>query len=301
MKKIIRLLLVCLVLGGGGFYLWSTQFKANLSEIGVAKHQSKLDLTKPVHSQTILLKNLSTKETLVEQNESKIVEIASLTKLITAYLLLEYESDLTKKITIDQRIIDELISEGASLSGYKGEDEITIEDLVYGIILPSGGDAALVAANYVSGSESAFVDEMNNLASKLEMKDTHFKNATGLDAKKHYSTAEDLSKFMEVALKNEDFKKVVTTTTYQTEGTSYTPEGYYLESTLLKDSADLSLSNGEILGGKTGYAKKAGQCLISFADIDGEIYMLITTGADGNPFTEQYNMSDARAIYESIV
>ncbi|MFW8053427.1 D-alanyl-D-alanine carboxypeptidase family protein [Vagococcus fluvialis] len=301
MKKIIRLLLVCLVLGGGGFYLWSTQFKANLSETGVAKNQSKLDLTKPVHSQTILLKNLSTKETLVEQNVSKTVEIASLTKLITAYLLLEYESDLTKKITIDQRIIDELISEGASLSGYKGEDEITIEDLVYGIILPSGGDAALVAANYVSGSESAFVDEMNTLASKLEMKDTHFKNATGLDARKHYSTAEDLSKFMEVALKNDAFKKVVTTTTYQTAGTSYTPEGYYLESTLLKDSTDLSLSNGEILGGKTGYTKKAGQCLISLAEIDGDTYMLITTGADGNPFTEQYNMSDARSIYEAII
>ena len=82
---------------------------------------------------------------------------------------------------------------------------------------------------------------------------------------------------------------------------SNTPEGYYLESTLLKDSTDLSLSNGEILGGKTGYTKKAGQCLISLAEIDGDTYMLITTGADGNPFTEQYNMSDARSIYEAII
>ena len=69
---------------------------------------------------------------------------------------------------------------------------------------------------------------------------------------------------------------------------------------MLKGLADLSIANGQILGGKTGYTKKAGQCLISLAEIEGEYYLLITTGADGNPFTEQYNMADARLIYETI-
>ncbi len=300
MKKILSLLVICFVLGGGGFYLWSTQFKASFSNKEKATNEIIGNLSGEIHSQTILLQNLNTGEIIVEKNKNKKVEIASLTKLITAYLLLEFESDLTKNITINQRIIDELIVEGASLSGYKGEDDISIQDLAYGIVLPSGGDAALVAANYVSGSEKEFVKEMNDLANELGMHDSKFKNSTGLDAKNHYSTVDDLSKFMQVALKNESFKELVTTTTYQSQATSYTPEGYYLESTLLKDSADLRLANGQILGGKTGYTKKAGQCLVSLAEVEGEMYMLITTGADGNPFTEQFNMVDARYIYETI-
>jgi D-alanyl-D-alanine carboxypeptidase (penicillin-binding protein 5/6) len=85
------------------------------------------------------------------------------------------------------------MAEGASLSGYRSGDELTIEDLAYGIVLPSGGDAALVAANYVAGSEKAFVEKMNQLAKELKMINTHFKNSTGLDARNHYSTVEDLS------------------------------------------------------------------------------------------------------------
>jgi D-alanyl-D-alanine carboxypeptidase (penicillin-binding protein 5/6) len=276
MKKILSLLVICIVLGGGGYYVWATQFNDGFSDIIKTSETSKIKLPSDIHSKTILLQNLSTGEMLIEKNETKEVEIASLTKLITAYLLLEAETNLEKTVTIDQRIIDDLMAEGASLSGYRSGDELTIEDLAYGIVLPSGGDAALVAANYVAGSEKAFVEKMNQLAKELKMINTHF------------------------ALKNQNFRKLVTTTTYQTDGTIYTPEGYYIESTMLKDSADLSIANGQILGGKTGYTKKAGQCLISLAEIEGEYYLLITTGADGNPFTEQYNMADARLIYETI-
>ncbi|NKC68371.1 D-alanyl-D-alanine carboxypeptidase family protein [Vagococcus fluvialis] len=300
MKKILSLLVVCIVLGGGGYYIWATQFNDGFSDIIKTSETSKIKLSSDIHSKTILLQNLSTGKMLIEKNETKEVEIASLTKLITAYLLLEAEANLEKTVTIDQRIIDDFMAEGASLSGYRSGDELTIEDLAYGIVLPSGGDAALVAANYVAGSEKDFVEKMNHLAKELKMTNTHFKNSTGLDARNHYSTVEDLSKFMNVALKNQNFRKLVTTTTYQTDGTIYIPEGYYIESTMLKDSADLSIANGQILGGKTGYTKKAEQCLISLAEIEGEYYLLITTGADGNPFTEQYNMADARLIYETI-
>ena len=304
MKKLFSLLIICFVLGAGGFYVWATQFKKDMTftkEMTINQQSAeKVTLPKDIHSKTILLQNLETGEFLIEKNKDKKVEIASLTKLITAYLLLEAESDLSKTVMVDQRTIDNLLAEGASLSGFKSNDEISIKDLAYGVVLPSGGDAALIAANYVAGSESAFVDKMNALAKEIGMEDTQFKNATGLDAKNHYSTAEDLNKFMHVALKNQAFIELVTTTTYETGGTLYTPEGYYLESTMLKDSPDLSLPDGKILGGKTGYTKKAGQCLISLAEIDGSYYLLITTGADGNPFTEQYHVADAREIYEHV-
>lgn len=299
-KKKITLLIIGIILSSSGFYIWTTQYKVTFSNTIKIVDKSKLNLLDDIHSKAILLQNINTEEILIEKNKNKKVAIASLTKLITAYLLLETETNLEKNVTIDQRIIDDLTAEGASLSGYKSKDELTIEDLAYGIVLPSGGDAALAAANYIAGSEKDFVEKMNQLAKELEMTHTHFKNATGLDARNHYSTVEDLSKFMTVALKNQNFRKLVTTTTYQTDGTIDTPEGYYVESTLLKDSADLSIANGQILGGKTGYTEKAGQCLISLAEIKGEFYLLITTGADGNPFTEQYNMADARLIYETI-
>ncbi|MFW3587639.1 D-alanyl-D-alanine carboxypeptidase family protein [Vagococcus fluvialis] len=258
MKKILSLLVICIVLGGGGYYVWATKFNDGFSDIIKTSETSKIKLPSDIHSKTILLQNLSTGEMLIEKNETKEVEIASLTKLITAYLLLEAETNLEKTVTIDQRIIDDLMTEGASLSGYRSGDELTIEDLAYGIVLPSGEDAALVAANYVAGSEKAFVEKMNQLAKELKMTNTHFKNSIGLDARNHYSTVEDLSKFMNVALKNQNFRKLVTTTTYQTDGTTYTPEGYYVESTMLKDSVYLSIANGQILGGKTGYTKKQG-------------------------------------------
>lgn len=285
----------------GGYYIWTTQIKTDFSKEIMINEQVNMSTPKEIHSQTVLLKNLQTGDTLIEKNKDKEVEIASLTKLITAYLLLEFESDLTKTVQIDQRVIDNLIIEGASLSGFVGGDEVSIQDLAYGVVLPSGGDAAIVAANYVSGSEEAFVKEMNRLGKEVGMTQTHFKNATGLDERNQYATVADLSKFLDVALKNEEFKQLVTTTTYQTSATSYMPEGYYLESTMLKESKDLSLVNGRILGGKTGYTKKAGQCLVSLAEVNNEMYVLITTGADGTPFSEQYNMTDAKYIYENII
>lgn len=294
MKKIVRLLIICVMLGVGGFYFWETQFKRgfDLAEETILPNE--------IHSKNVLLQNLNTGEFLIEKNKNKEVNIASLTKLVTAYLLITESPDLTETVTINQEILDTLTAEGASLSGFLSGDELSINDLAYGIILPSGGDAALVAANYVSGSEEKFVAKMNTLAEEIGMTNTHFQNATGLDAKNHYSTLLDLNKFMHVALENPQFVELVTTTNYETSKTPYTPEGYALESTMLKDSEDLSLSHGEILGGKTGYTKKAGQCLVSLANVDGERYLLITTGANGNPFTELFSLADARYIYENM-
>ncbi|MBO0476043.1 D-alanyl-D-alanine carboxypeptidase [Vagococcus sp. DIV0080] len=298
MKKLISVILLLVLVSFGGYYVWAKQKPFNISL--PTKTTDTLGVLDKVHSQGVYLKNLSRGEILIQKNTQKPVSIASLTKLVTAYLLLENEPDLTKTIQLDQRIVDELIGEGASLSGFKGVDVISIKDLAYGIVLPSGGDAAIAAANDVSGSEETFVSEMNAFAKQTGMKQTTFKNATGLDESGHVSTLKDLGLFMEVALKNQEFRGLVTTTTYQTEGTPFTPEGYYLESTLLKESSDLSLANGQLLGGKTGYTKKAGQCLISLADIKGEIFLLITTGAKGSPSTEQFNMTDAKMIYNHL-
>lgn len=305
MKKIVSLVVLFVLVGSGVIYLLNDHLALG---IGLDKQELKVstqlknqpEITEKIHSKNVLLQNLATSEILIEKNKDQKVAIASLTKLMTVYLLLNKEKDLNQKVTIDQKIVDSLVKEGASLSGYQPGDELTIKDLAYGIVLPSGGDASITAANYVAGSEKKFVDLMNQEAQNIGMKNTHFKNATGLDEGNHYSTVSDLQKLMAVALQNEQFKEMMLTTTYQTNTTAYNPEGYYIESTMLKDSPDLTISNGKILGGKTGYTEKAGQCLISLAEVNQTPYLLITTGADGGPLTDQLNMADARLIYQSI-
>lgn len=304
MKKTIGLLTILVIVGVGFIYFLKNDlvngvtFSSSIETPKMAKEQVKVN--GKIKSQTVLLKNLETDEILLEKNSDKKVAIASLTKLMTVYVLLNSGKELNETVTISQKTLDELVKEGASLSGFLAGDTLTIKDIAYGIVLPSGGDASITAANYVSGSEDKFVDLMNQTAKKMGMTQTHFKNATGLDERNHYSTAEDLMRFMDVALKDATFTEILTTVRYQTEEKAYAPEGYYLESTMLKDSPDLSLQNGKIIGGKTGYTEKAGQCLISLAEVNGSRYLLITTGADGGPMTEQFNVSDARQIYQSI-
>lgn len=261
---------------------------------------AEFELNGKVASEQVLLENLTTGETLLEKNGDKKVAIASLTKIMTAYVLLQKSDNLQETVELNQKTLDLLTAEGASLAGFVANDNISITDLVYAIMLPSGGDAAIMAANYVSGSEKEFVKEMNQEAKKLGMKNTHFKTATGLDSRQQYSTVRDLNILIKAAMKNSVFDKVFTTFEYNTKPTDYSPEGYYLKHTLLKDHNDLVLTNGQLLGGKTGYTKDAGQCLASIAEINGQMYLLITTGAKGEPLGEQYNVIDANTIFESI-
>lgn len=304
MKKTIGLLTILVIVGVGFIYFLKNDlvngvtFSSSIETPKVSNEQVKVD--GKIKSQTVLLKNLETNEILLEKNSDKKVAIASLTKLMTVYILLNSEKNLNQTMTISQKTLDKLVKEGASLSGFLAGDTLTIKDIAYGIVLPSGGDASIAAAIYVSGSEAKFVDLMNQMAKKIGMKQTHFKNATGLDERNHYSTAKDLMKFMDIALTDDTFTNILTTLQYQTEEKPYAPEGYFMESTLLKDSTDLSLQNGKIIGGKTGYTEKAGQCLISLAEVNGSRYLLITTGANGGPMTEPFNISDAKQIYQSI-
>ncbi len=305
MKKIVSIIILFLLVGSGVIYLFNNHLALG---IGVTNEEMKMsqkmeeqtNIKAKIHSRNVLLQNLNTGEILIEKNKDEKVAIASLTKLMTVYLLLNSEKDLNQEVMMEQKIVDKLVNEGASLSGYLPGDNLTIKDLAYGIVLPSGGDASITAANHVSGSEKKFIELMNQEAETIGMKNTHFKNATGLDAGNHYSTVSDLQLFMMEALKNQQFKEIMLTTTYQTAVTPYSPQGYYLESTLLKDTPELTISNGKILGGKTGYTEKAGQCLISLAEVNKTPYLLITTGAGGNPLTEQLNMTDARLLYQSI-
>lgn len=142
---------------------------------------------------------------------------------------------------------------------------------------------------------------MNQKAEELGMKKTHFANATGLHNENHYTTVKDLAILLCNALKNDTFREIFTTFRYSIPPTNKHPGGITFYSTMYKRLGDQKIIDGEILGGKTGYTDKAGLCLASLAKVGELEYILITTGAKGDHHTEQYNIIDAIAVYNSII
>ena len=226
---------------------------------------------------------------------------ASLTKMMTILLAIEAEPDLDKQVTLPDGIFPALQTENASMAGFVPEETVTVQDLLYGAMLPSGAECCETLARLVSGSEEAFVALMNQKAAELGMKNTHFTNPTGLTDAEHYSSAADMAKLLQAALQNTTFRMIFTTEHYTTTATAQHPEGVSLTSTLLGKLNGTEFPAGtQIEGGKTGYTAAAGLCLASLATVNGKEYILVTLGAPGNHATEQTNIMDAVQVYRRL-
>ena len=150
---------------------------------------------------------------------------ASLTKMMTVLLAIEAEPDLDKQVTLPEDIFPALQTEKASMAGFVPDETVTVRDLLYGAMLPSGAECCEALAQLVSGSEENFAALMNQKAAELGMKNTHFTNATGLTDTEHYSSAADMAKLLQAALHNTTFRTIFTTEHYTTNATAQHPEG----------------------------------------------------------------------------
>lgn len=251
------------------------------------------------YSEHAIFINLDTNETLFVKEETTRVAPASLTKMMSAIIAIEYYQDYTQILTIDSLSLEQLSLENSSLAGFSPNEKVTIEDLLYGTLLSSGGEATITLAKAVASSEEQFVSLMNQKANQLQLQDTHFSNACGFDDENHYSTVKDLSALLSYCLKNETFKKIFTTKQYNTSPSIFHPDGILLSSTMFENMSS-TLTNGEIIGGKTGFTSNAGLCLASLARIDNQEYIFVTTNAKGNHTTPQYNILDAIKAYQTI-
>lgn len=225
---------------------------------------------------------------------------ASMTKIMTTLVALEQITDEEKTVEMPNEIVAAAKNQGASTAGFSGGDTVTIRDLLYGIMLPSGAECCYRIGKYLDGSEQKFVEQMNRKAEELGMKHTHFSNMTGLHAEDHYTTAKDMALLLDHALKNKRFRKIFTSMTYRTSPGKVFPSGRILYSTLFQYRDQLKLNNGDYLGGKTGYTSEAGLCLASFAKVNGKEYVLITAGADGDHETKPYHVMDAGKIFQRL-
>lgn len=222
----------------------------------------------PIESKKIILYNMNDNNIIYEENSNEKSSIASLTKIMTAIVSIENIDNLNDKVTITNKDLYNLV--GYSKAGFKVGDVVTYEDLLYGLMLPSGGDAAQALSNNISN----FVDKMNQKANNLGMNDTKFSNVLGRDNENNYSTAKDISKLLIYALKNKTFKKIFSSNEYTTSN------GLKLEKTTYKLSKMYNINIGDITGSKTGFTEDAGYCLASTATINGIDYLMVTLGAD---------------------
>ena len=207
-----------------------------------------------------------TGEVIYEKNAYNIHQIASTTKIITGLLAIE-SNKLSETVTVSANAA---AAEGSSIYIEPG-NIITLEELVWGMLLNSGNDAACAVAEHLSGSIEEFAVEMTERARELGAVNTSFKNPSGLDADGHYSTAYDMALLTSHALENEKFREIVSTKNAQIN-----VDGAVC---YLKNHNKLLWSYEGCIGVKTGYTKSTGRCLVSAAERDGITLVAVTLGA----------------------
>lgn len=223
---------------------------------------------------------------------------ASVAKVMTALVALEQIKDPEGQFMLTDECFEGLYEADASQAGFEPGEIVQIKDLLYGAILPSGAECCQALAYISSGSVEAFVEKMNRKAERLGMDDTHFTNTIGLHDEENYSTVSDLALLMKTAIRNKALREMLEAKWHTTAGTNLHPEGITFYSTMFKNLTDPSVTEGQILGGKTGYTSAAGLCLASFAEIGGREYILVTAGAEanGNPL----HVYDAITLYDRV-
>lgn len=217
-----------------------------------------------VVSEYAILINNDTKEIVGTRNANEKIVPASMTKVMTVLVAANHltEEQLNEVVTMSHEAIDYSYAGGGSTSGFVEDEQVTVRDLLYGTILPSGGDAAAQLAIYVAGDVDSFVAMMNEEAATLGLTGTHFTNPVGFHNDKHYSTPYDMSIIMMAALDNKVCKEVLTTKVYNSSATNVNPEGITISNWFLRRIEDKDIG-GTIEGAKTGYVDESGNCAVS--------------------------------------
>jgi serine-type D-Ala-D-Ala carboxypeptidase (penicillin-binding protein 5/6) len=256
----------------------ATAFTVEAADLGY------FDVSAPkISSPSAIVINLSTGKVLYEKKADTQRPMASTTKIMTAVLALESLS-LDKQITISQKA-----AQTTEVKSFLREgDVLTVEQLLYCLLVHSSNASAVALAEAVAGDVDAFAEKMNAKAADLGMEDTHFVNPNGLDATGHYSTAADMAKVGQYAMKNTEFRKFVSTK-------SYTLELPGRDEPLAFDNTNkLMLSTSWVVGVKTGLTPRAEQCLVAAGTKDGVSILSVVLG---QPSTDVC-WTESRALLE---
>ncbi len=246
-----------------------------------------------VVSSHALLIDLESGNILAQKDAKAIISPASMTKVLTLLVAAERltQAELDDTFTMTLEITDYSFVNDCSNAGFLENEVITVRDMLYGTILPSGADAAVGLATYVAGSHEAFVTLMNQKLEELGLSETaHFTNCVGLYDEEHYCTIYDMAMIMNAAIENELCREIMSTRTYTTSATEQHPDGITISNWFLRRIEDKD-TGGEVICGKTGYVTESGSCAVSFGiDHAGKEYICAT--ADST--------SSWRCIYDHV-
>lgn len=225
-----------------------------------------------------------TGETILAQKDADtIISPASMTKILTLLVAVEHAENLDDTVVIDLSITDYCYVNECSVAGFNRDEAVTVRDLLYGLILPSGAEAALALANYTAGSHEAFVELMNEKVVELGLSETaHFTNCVGLYHKENVCTVYDIAMILRAAMENELCREVLTTKIYEIPANEEHPEGMILSNWFLRRIEDYVPDGMEVIGAKTGYVSQAGNCAASIARTEEGAYFICVTANTGS-------------------
>jgi D-alanyl-D-alanine carboxypeptidase (penicillin-binding protein 5/6) len=250
-----------------------------------------------VKSPYVALIDVENSQVIAGKNCDTKIYPASMTKVMTLIVAAEHLKDLDKQFTMTADIITPLIKQQASRAGFDPDEVVTVNDLFYGMVLPSGADAAVALATMTAGSENAFADLMNQKCQEIGLKNTHFTNVSGLYDDNQYTTPVEMAMIMEYAMTNPLCAKVLSTYQYTTAKTTQHPDGITLTSTMFSRMYGNEVAGVSIMAGKTGYTDEAGNCLVSYAEKNGRHYVALTAGAS----YKWYSIFDDFEIYKTCL
>ena len=284
MKKTFKILLAAAVMLVSGI-------TAPLS--AAAAESARYELPFDPIAESYLLVSLDTGEVVFEKNAHVQRTPASLTKMLTTYVAMKYTDDLdATTVTQTTRHTDELYGMNSSTADIRNGETLTMRQLLYAMMLPSGNEAANMVADHIgNGSRSNFCMLMNTEAKRIGCTDTNFSNPHGLFSDNHYTTAWDIYLIAKACYETPGFMDIATTVHYYLPANTRHAEKYLISSTILMQNKGYpSLYRGYVQGMKTGSTEEAGRNFVTVCEADGERYILVVMGApyyheDGSKYT----------------
>ena len=250
---------------------------------------------KSLSSNSAILMELSTGQILYKKNINKKQYPASITKILTAMLTAENCSN-NEVVNFSETAVYG-IEAGSSTVLTEVNEKLTIEQCLYAIMLESANEVCLGVAEYISGSIDAFVDKMNDRVKELGLKGTHFNNPNGLPDPKHYTTAYDMAVIAREAMKNQTFRKVASTRSYQMPATNKHKERFWRNHHQMINGYQWPKYEYKYCtGGKTGYTNAARNTLVTYAEKDGMELLCVVMRADGPKQGEPNEYTDTASL-----
>ena len=258
----------------------------------VTDETKTLDLE--LYSENALLIDLESNTIIAQKNADARIYPASMTKVMTVLVAAEQITDWDATFTMTQSIIDPLFLADASMAGFVHGEEVSMMDLLYGAVLPSGAEATEALAIVCAGSEEAFAELMNEKAQALGLQDTHFVDASGLHDENHYTTLSDMAIIMQAALDNPRCREVLTSVNHTSPATAQNPEGVAMTNRFLYRIRPQQTGTVDIQAAKTGYTAQAMNCCVSYGIMEnGRAAICVTAHA----WTGDYCIADHLALY----